>query len=153
MEKSGKILDLFYWVFEFSHMEIIIGNVLFKAFVKGTQNPSCSAKEKKTPISFLPTSALPSEKSHNLPGTPVERLSLNTTVMVQLIFCKNNHYYHNLLLTLLRMDCWFIFLLLWITLCLHVFALLYILGGLSTQSCKERLPNYAFVQYMYHNFW
>ena len=63
-------------------MEIIIGNVLFRAFVKRTQNqnPSCNAKEKKTQISVL-CNALPSEKCHNLPGTPVERLSLNTTVM------------------------------------------------------------------------
>ena len=61
-------------------MEIIIGNVLFRAFVKRTQNSSCNAKEKKTHISVL-CNALPSEKCHNLPGTPVERLSLNTTVM------------------------------------------------------------------------
>ena len=86
-------------------MEIIIGNVLFRAFVKGTQNPSCNAKEKKTPISFLHTSALPSEKCHNLPGTPVERLSLNTTVMIQMILFKSDHHYCNFLLTLLRMDC------------------------------------------------
>ena len=150
MEKLGKIFDLFYWVFEFSHMEIIIGNVLFKAFVKGTQNPSCIAKEKKTSISFLPTSALPSEKSHNLPGTPVERLSLSTTVMVQLILCKNNHYC-NLLLTLLRIDCWFIFLLLRITLCLHVFALLYILGQFQHNPMQRTLVfNYVFIQC---NFW
>lgn len=82
-------------------MEIIIGNVLFRAFVKGTQNPSCNAKEKKTQISLL-YNALPSEKCHNLPGTPVERLSLNTTVMVQLILFKSGHYYCNLLLTVLR---------------------------------------------------
>ena len=84
-------------------MEIIIGNVLFRAFVKGTQNPSCNAKEKKTQTSLL-HNALPSEKCHNLPGTPVERLSLNTTVMIQLILLKSDHYYCtcNLLLTVLR---------------------------------------------------
>lgn len=62
-------------------MEIIIGNVLFRAFVKGTQNPSYNGKVKKTEISVL-HSALSAEKCHNLPGTPVERLSLNTTVML-----------------------------------------------------------------------
>jgi len=81
-------------------MEIIIGNVLFRAFVKGIQNPSCNAKEKKTDISVL-HSALSSEKCHNLPGTPVERLSLNTTVMlIQVILFKSHHCYCKLLLML-----------------------------------------------------
>ena len=67
-------------------MEIIIGNVLFRAFVKGTQNPSCNAKEKKTEISVLHSAC------HNLPGTPVERLSLNTTVrLIPLILFKSDH--------------------------------------------------------------
>lgn len=86
-------------------MEIIIGNVLFRAFVKRTQNPSCNAKEKKTQISVL-RNALPSEKCHNLPGTPVERLSLNTTVMlIPLILLKSDHCYCKLLLMLLKIEC------------------------------------------------
>lgn len=62
-------------------MEIIIGSVLFKAFVKGTQNPSYNAKVQKTEISILRNTSS-SEKRHNSPGTPVERLSLNTTVIL-----------------------------------------------------------------------
>lgn len=68
-------------------MEIVIGNVLFKALVKGTQGKSYSTStnvRQKTEIS-VSHNALSSEKRHNLPGTPVERLSLNTTVMLIMI--------------------------------------------------------------------
>ena len=62
-------------------MEIIIGSVLFKAFVKGKQNKSYNTKEKKTDVSVL-CNGLCLENRHNSPGTPVERLSLHTTVIL-----------------------------------------------------------------------
>ena len=65
-------------------MEIIIGSVLFKAFMKGTQNASCKGKLKinKPAIpSVLENSSL-KKQIHNLPGTPPERLSLETTVIL-----------------------------------------------------------------------
>lgn len=65
-------------------MEIIIGSVLFKAFMKGTQNASCKDKLKinKPAIpSVLENSSLKNQL-HNLPGTPLERLSLKTTVIL-----------------------------------------------------------------------
>ena len=49
--------------------------------MKGTQNPSLNAKVQNHEIPVL-RSTLSSEKRHNSPGTPVERLSLNTTVML-----------------------------------------------------------------------
>lgn len=61
-------------------MEVIIANVLFKAFVKGKQNKCCNTKKKKTGISVT-ASFFCLENRHNDPGTPVERLSLNTTVI------------------------------------------------------------------------
>nr|XP_058951305.1 cytoskeleton-associated protein 5-like isoform X2 [Pocillopora verrucosa] len=60
-------------------MEVIIANVLFKAFVKGKQNKCCNTKKKKTGISVT-ASFLCLENRHNDPGTPVERLSLHTTL-------------------------------------------------------------------------
>ena len=67
-------------------MEIIIGNVLLKAFLRGTQSATCSVKFKvNKPASPCvvenDNNWSPKEQRHNLPGTPVERLSLQTTVI------------------------------------------------------------------------
>jgi len=66
-------------------MEIIIGNVLLRAFLKGTQNASCEVKSKvnkpETPCVVGNDNWSFSEQRHNLPGTPAERLSLQTTVI------------------------------------------------------------------------
>ena len=69
----------------FPVMEIIIGSVLFKAFMKGSQKSSCNNSKlgiRRTEIKSV-CGKLSSEKPcHNSPGTPIERLSLNTTVML-----------------------------------------------------------------------
>ena len=65
-------------------MEIIIGSVLFKAFMKGTQNVSCKGRlkiNKPAILNVLENSSL-KKQLHNLPGTPIERLSLQTTVIL-----------------------------------------------------------------------
>ena len=67
-------------------MEIIIGSVLFKAFMKGssTQNSSCNAKLtiNKPKISSVLGDFSSEKARHNCPGTPIERLSLKTTVIL-----------------------------------------------------------------------
>ena len=67
-------------------MEIIIGSVLFKAFIKGAEKSSCNAKLsiRKTEIAPAPGDFSSEKPCHNLPGTPVERLSLKTTVILAL---------------------------------------------------------------------
>ena len=71
-------------------MEIIIGSVLFKAFMKGssTQNSSCNAKLtiNKPKISSVLGDFSSEKARHNCPGTPIERLSLKTTVILIMMF-------------------------------------------------------------------
>lgn len=70
-------------------MEIIISSVLFKAFMKGAQNTSCNGKLriKKPEISSVLGNFSPEiQPRHNSPGTPVERLSLKTTVILAFLF-------------------------------------------------------------------
>ena len=78
-------------------MEIIIGNVLLRAFLKGTQNASCEVKSKvnkpETPCVVGNDNWSLREQRHNLPGTPAERLSLQTTVIF--MFSGQNSYCEN----------------------------------------------------------
>lgn len=65
-------------------MEIIIGNVLLRAFLRGTQNVSCEVKlkvNKPECVAGNNNNRSSREQRHNLPGTPDERLSLQTTVI------------------------------------------------------------------------
>lgn len=67
-------------------MEIIIGNVLLRAFLRGTQNASCEVKLKVNKPECVAGNSNNNNRSsreqqHNLPGTPAERLSLQTTVI------------------------------------------------------------------------
>lgn len=77
---------------------MIIGNVLFKAFIKRSQNASCSGRWNIKSPEILPevtncTSEELDKVQHNLPGTPAERLSLHTTVILASesdVFCCLN---------------------------------------------------------------
>lgn len=69
----------------FPVMEIIIGSVLFKAFMKGSQKSSCNNSKlgiRRTEIKSVCGKFSSEKPCHNSPGTPIERLPLNTTVML-----------------------------------------------------------------------
>ena len=69
----------------FPVMEIIIGSVLFKAFMKGSQKSSFNNSKlriRRTEIKSVRGKFSSEKPCHNSPGTPIERLSLNTTVML-----------------------------------------------------------------------
>lgn len=69
----------------FPVMEIIIGSVLFKAFMKGSQKSSFNNSKlriRRTEIKSVRGRFSSEKLCHNSPGTPIERLSLNTTVML-----------------------------------------------------------------------
>ena len=69
----------------FPVMEIIIGSVLFKAFMKGSQKSSFNNSKLRirgTEIKSVWGKFSSEKLCHNSPGTPIERLSLNTTVML-----------------------------------------------------------------------
>lgn len=70
-------------------MEIIIGSVLFKAFMKGSQKSkiqkltnNSKLRIRRTEIKSVLGKFSSEKPCHNSPGTPIERLSLNTTVML-----------------------------------------------------------------------
>ena len=69
----------------FPVMEIIIGGVLFKAFMKGSQKSSFNNSKlriRRAEIKSVRGKISSEKPCHNSPGTPIERLSLNTTVML-----------------------------------------------------------------------
>ena len=96
-------------------MEMIIGNVLFKAYIKRSQNASYSDRWNIKKPEILPEVKNCASKElvqHNVPGTPAERLSLHTTVILASesdVFCCLNISRCKNLLHILTVPCLTIF--------------------------------------------